>query len=306
VAKVCGQPYQIIPVDGKFLARFSGFAERAVYVSDGAMDVTGSVELYVNQIAREIAPIRLTGNYGSEILRSNVAFKPRSLNEALFDSEMVRLGRRAADTYASESQGHSLSFIALKQVPWHHYSRLSVEQSQLTLRAPYLDNDLVALAYQVPPELAMSKEPALRLISDGNPALSRIPTDRGSLYRPAPLFTQAWQLYQEFTVRAEYAYDYGMPQWLARVDHVVAPLRLERLFLGRHKFYHFHVWYRDELSQYVKDMLLDSRTLARPYLNGQCVEKIVTSHLKGRGNYTREIHKLLTSELIQRQLIEQH
>src|SRR6185369_2397307 len=195
VAQVCAQPHQIIPVNGEFLDQFAGFAEKAVYISDGAMDVTGSVELYVNQLARGIAPVRLTGNYGSEILRSNVAFKPQSLNEAIYAPEFVARGRQAAATYAAEAQGHPLSFIAFKQVPWHHCSRLAIEQSQLTLRAPYLDNDLVALAYQTPAALALSKTPSLRLIADGNPALGKIPTDRGLVYAPTPVLTKAQHLY---------------------------------------------------------------------------------------------------------------
>jgi asparagine synthase (glutamine-hydrolysing) len=304
VAKVCGQPHQVITVDGEFLRRFPAFAEKAVYVSDGAMDVTGSVELYVNKIAREIAPVRLTGNYGSEILRGNVAFKPHPLNEMLYDPEFMRLSQTAAETYQAEVHGHPLSFIAFKQVPWHHRSRLSVEQSQTTLRSPYLDNDLVALAYQTPRHLAMSKVPSLRLIADGNPALGRIPTDRGLLCRPIPVVTKAQHLYEEFTVRAEYAYDNGMPQWLAWIDHLFAPVRLEKLFLGRHKFSHFRVWYRDYLSQYLKNVLLDPATRSRAYLQGTALEEMVQSHISGERNYTSEIHKVLSCELIQRQLIE--
>ena len=33
-------------------------------------------------------------------------------------------------------------------------------------------------------------------------------------------------------------------------------------------------------------MLLDPRTLGRPYLNGKRVEEIVKAHTTGRGNYT--------------------
>jgi asparagine synthase (glutamine-hydrolysing) len=148
-------------------------------------------------------------------------------------------------------------------------------------------------------------EPSLRLITEGNVDLARIPTDRGVLYRPTPVIGKIQQLYKEFTVKSEYAYDYGMPQWLTGIDHILAPLRLERLFLGRHKFYHFRVWYRDELSQYLKDILLDSRTRKRPYLRGSVLEEIVTNHINGQRNNTLEIHRVLTSELIQRQLVEQ-
>ncbi len=304
VAKACGQPHRVITVDGEFLRQFPALAEKAVYVSDGAMDVTGSVELYVNKMAREIAPVRLTGNYGSEIVRGSVAFKPHSLSDVLFAPEFVRFSGAAAATYDAEAKCHPLSFIAFKQVPWHHFSRLAVEQSQLTLRSPFLDNELVALAYQTPRHLAMSKEPSLRLIADGNPALGRIPTDRGLLYRPIPVVTKAHHLYEEFAVRAEYAYDNGMPQWLARIDHVFKPVHLEKLFLGRHKFYHFRIWYRDHLSHYLKEILLDPVTRSRPYLQGTFLEEMVNGHISGARNYTSEIHKVLSIELIQRQLVE--
>ena len=95
-----------------------------------------------------------------------------------------------------------------------------------------------------------------------------------------------------------------MPQWLARLDHALAPLHLERLFLGRHKFYHFRVWYRDALAGYVREMLLDPRTLSRPYLDRRAVEAIVRGHLKGGRNYTTEIHKLLSLELFHRLFID--
>ncbi len=304
VAQVCGQPHRVIPVGREFLEDFPALATKAICVSDGAMDLTGAAELYVNRIAREIAPVRLTGNYGSEILRGNVAFGPGSLQDGLFDAGFERQVKATETTYAEEAQGHPVSFIAFKQVPWYHYARFSMEQSELTPRSPYLDNDLVSLMYQAPRTAVQSKQPSFRLIAEGNAALSQIPTDRGFRFRPIPLATRVNVLYQELTIRAEYAYDYGMPQWLAKVDHAFAHLHLERLFLGRHKFCHFRIWYRNQLAGYVKEMLLDSRTRNRPYLRGNCLERLVTSHVAGRGNFTSEIHCLLALELIQRELIE--
>jgi len=304
VAKICQQPHHVITVGHEFLANFPSLAEKTVYITDGLMDVSGAADLYVNQVAREIAPVRMTGNYGGEILRSTVAFKPISISEGLFEQGFGEYVQTAAQTYFSELNERKLSFVTFKQVPWHHYSRLSLEQSQLTLRSPYLDNDLVSLAFQAPPDMVRSNEISLRLIADGNPAISTIGTDRGVLYRPIPIVTRIMQLYQAFTFKAEYAYDYGMPNELARFDHMLAPLHLENLFLGRHKIYHFRIWYRDRLSQYLKDILLDSRTRNRPYLRRVFLEDIVHSHTKGFRNHTLEIHRLLTSELIQRHLID--
>jgi asparagine synthase (glutamine-hydrolysing) len=134
--------------------------------------------------------------------------------------------------------------------------------------------------------------------------LRRIRTDRGLGSSPGSWWTPISRSMLEFTFRAEYAYDYGMPQWMAQIDHMFAPLHLERLFLGRHKFCHFRVWYRDALSSYVREMLLDTRTLSRPYLNRDTVETMVRHHLKGDGNYTTEIHRLLTLELIHRLFVD--
>jgi asparagine synthase (glutamine-hydrolysing) len=226
------------------------------------------------------------------------------VTEALLEPEFAQSVRAAGATYQAERDGHPLSFIAFKQVPWHHYSRLAVEQSQLTLRSPYLDNDLVALMYRAPSELLSSTEPSLRLIYEGNPLLAKLPTDRGLVWSETPFVGKIRKLCAELAVKAEYAYDYGMPQWLAGLDHLLAPLHLERMFLGRHKFYHFRVWYRDQLSQYVKEILLDPRARHRDYLQGQVLERMVDAHTKGRQNWTQEIHRALTLELLQRQLIE--
>jgi asparagine synthase (glutamine-hydrolysing) len=304
VAAACGQPHQTISVGDDFLAQFPRLAEQTVRISDGAMDVSGAAELYVNRLARQIAPVRLTGSYGSEILRRHVAFKPRALTTEIFSLDFAPQLALAARTYSEEAQGNQLSFIAFKQVPWHHYARLAVEQSQISVRTPFLDNDLVALAFQAPPELATSLAPPLRLIAEGNLMLGRIPTDRGISYSADRITNRLHRSIHEFLARAEYAYDYGMPNWLARVDRALQPLRLDRLFLGRQKFCHFRSWYRHQLAAYVKEILLDPSSRSRSYVNGPALERLVKSHVNGLRNYTLEIHKLLSIELLHRALLD--
>jgi asparagine synthase (glutamine-hydrolysing) len=304
VAKVCQQNHQTILLGPQFFAEFPRLAERSVYITDGAMDVTGAIGLFVNRAAKDIAPVRMTGNYGGEILRGYVALKAGSVCESMFDPQFMPRLSQARETFQAQRNQLRTSFIAFKQVPWHHFGHLALENSQLTIRSPYLDNELVALAYQAAVEPSANKELALRYIAENSPALGAIPTDRGMAKRPRLVPVGMWDWWKEFFPRAEYVYDYGMPQWLAKIDRVLSPLHFEKLFLGRQKFYHFRTWYRHELSQYVKSVLLDPRTLSRSYLNGRKVGEMVNAHVRGSGNYTLEIHKLLTSEIIQRQLIE--
>lgn len=310
VARECGQSYEVIQIGKEFLARFPHYAERTVYLSDGCASVRCAADLYANERAAQIAPVRMTGNYGSEILRRLPAFKPTEPAPGLFRPEFLSHVHRAQETFAGVFQGHAVSFIAFRQTPWHHYGLLALEQTQISLRSPYLDNDLVRTAFRAPNSATLKYDifednnDCLRLIADGNAALRRIRTDRGFAGDSGSLSAAIFRGLLEFSFKAEYAYDYGMPQWLARIDHLFSWFHLERLFLGRHKFNHFRVWYRDAFSEYVREMLLDPRTLSRPYLNRSGIEAVVQGHLKGSRNYTTEIHQLLTLELLHRLFLD--
>jgi asparagine synthase (glutamine-hydrolysing) len=304
IAAQCGQSYEVIPVGKEFLSLFPRYAERTVHLTDGCMGVSHAADLYVNERAAQIAPVRMTGNYGGEVLRRVRAFKPVEPVSGLFQPECLSHIHAAAGTYAGLLQGHPLSFAVFRQAPWHHYGLLALERTQLSQRSPYLDNDFVRTVFRAPQSSLTNDDVSLRLIADGDPALRRIRTDRGLGGNQSRLPSMITRNLLEFTFKAEYAYDYGMPQWVARTDNVFRPLHLERLFLGRHKFAHYRIWYRDALAGYVREMLLDSRTLSRPYLSKKRLEGIVLGHLKGDRNYTTEIHTMLTLELVHRLFLD--
>jgi len=304
VARSCGQSHEVIQVGEEFLTRFPQYAERTVYLTDACADVSRSADLYVNEQAAKIAPVRMTGNYGGEVLRRVRAFKPQEPAAGLFAPELLSQVQVAKQTYAALVNGHPLSFAVFRQAPWHHYGLLALEQTQLSLRSPYLDNDFVRAVFRAPQAMLTNNDVSLRLIADGSPELRKIRTDRGLAGNHGRLRAAALRSFLEFTFKAEYAYDYGMPQAVAKIDHLFSSFHLERLFLGRHKFYHFRIWYRDALAKYIREMLLDSRTLSRPYLQRSAVEAIVRGHTKGDRNHTTEIHKILTLELLHRLFLD--
>jgi asparagine synthase (glutamine-hydrolysing) len=304
VAKICDQPHQVITPGKEFLSQFPHYAERAVYLTDGCVDVGRAPDLYLNEKARKIAPVRMTGNYGGEILRCVRAFKPEEPSRGLFHPDLLPWTSLASKTYHSIAGGHPVSFAVFKQAPWHHYGILSLEQTQLSMRSPYLDNDFVRTVFRSPESALKNNDVCLRLIADGNQALLRIPTDRGLAGRGGRLLRGSYRSLLQLQFKAEYAYDMGMPQWLCSIDHRLAGLHLENLFLGRHKVFHFRLWYRDALAGYLQEILLDSQSLARPYVERKRMEQIVRGHLKGDRNYTNAIHKVLTLELIHRLFLD--
>ena len=78
----------------------------------------------------------------------------------------------------------------------------------------------------------------LRLIRDGSPELARLRTDRG-LGGSNRFVAAINRAYLEFTFKAEYAYDYGMPQWIAKADHALAPFTWSAFGWGVIRFFIF-------------------------------------------------------------------
>jgi asparagine synthase (glutamine-hydrolysing) len=99
VAQECGQPHNVIPVGKDLFSRFPQYAERAVYYTDGCVEAGRASDLYVNERVREIAPVRMTGNYGGEVLRRVRAFKPLAPLSGLFQPEVVQAIDEATCTY---------------------------------------------------------------------------------------------------------------------------------------------------------------------------------------------------------------
>ncbi len=305
VANECEQPHQTITIGKQFLSQFAHYAERSIYLSDAGVDVTRAPDLYFSEKAREIAPVRMTGLYGDEVLRPQIrAFKPMRVAPGLFDSGLLSQVAAARDTYNRSIDCHPTTFAAFRQAPWHHYGILALEQTQLTVRTPFLDNELVRTIFCSPRSVRENNDLRVKLIGDGSKKLQRIPTDRGFGGDSGPITSWITRNYLQFTFRAEYAFDYGMPQWLARANYFCSPLKLERLFLGRHKMFHYRSWYSDILAPYVREMLLDSRTLSRSCFDRGGVEHVVHGHIKGDRNYTTEIHRLLSIELIHRLFLD--
>jgi asparagine synthase (glutamine-hydrolysing) len=303
IAALCGQTHQTLRADERMLREFPALAERCIEVSGGAMDVSGAVELYVNRLAREVSPVRLTGNYGSEIVRSNVAFKPRAIAAQTLQPQLEPLVADAQAAYRQARDERSdLAFVAFAQVPWHHHARLAVEQSVLVPRSPYLDNRLVALMFRASEAQRHGREASMAVLRD-DARLGALPTDRGLVAGRPGLVDRLRHALRELSMRAEYAYDYGMPAPLVHLDRVLQPLQPERLFLGRHKFYHFRVWYRRELAPFVQDLLLSANATAPSWYRAGVLRRMVIDHVAGRANHTLDLHRALTLELVQQRLL---
>jgi asparagine synthase (glutamine-hydrolysing) len=305
VAKLCSRPHRIIRLDKKFFVEFPKLAEKTVFVTDGYHEVLGASDAYFNAVARDVAPIRMTGKFGSEIIGNHSMLrKANKFPESLFNPDFEKYMRHGVERLGKSKLRHPLSFAVFHEIPSFEYGRLRMEQSKIEVRTPYMDNDLIALMYRAPSGVRSSIEMRLRLIGEGNAALLNIMTDRGTAGKMLFPLSTAAKVVCYALVKMEYWYLYQLTGRFLRIDYKLAQLRPERVFLGRHQIGYFRQWFQNELAQYVKDILLDGRSLGRSYINGKMLEKAVLDHTRGKQNYVNVINKALTTELVYRLLIE--
>ena len=163
--------------------------------------------------------------------------------------------------------------------------------TQLTVRSPFLDNDLVQTVFRSPASCWQPRRvPAVDRRWESGP--ERYSHGQGCRVEGGGVLAEA-SLEFSFklsTMRTATACRSGSPA----LTTCCRRFRFDRLFLGRHKYAHFRVWYRDSLSKHVQEILLDQRTLQRSFIDRNTVERIVAKHVTGVGNYTFEIHRLLS------------
>lgn len=304
VAEACDQKYSVLRLDSSFFADFPSLAQQTIYLTDGTVDVASTHDMFFNKAARLIAPIRITGKFGSEVVRDHTMFNAEAYEGDLFVPEMRAQISKGAETLAAAKNGHQLSVALFKDFPWREFNKIVIEQSQSVFRSPYMDNDLAALMYRAPAGVRSSNHPQRGIIREGNPKLRSIISDRGYGEQTNPLIAKAIELYYYVIFKTDYTYLYAMPHWLTQLDTWLMALTGGKQFFGLQKFEYYRIWYRKELAGYVKDILLDQRTLNRPYFDRKVLTRMVQTHTRGSHNYTFELTKAISLELTQRLLIE--
>ena len=300
IAAVCGMAHRNLQIGTDFFSNFAALADKTVYSTDGCFGVLGSHEVYFNRKARELAPMRLTGNFGSEVLRGMSTFKPIGLSRELVSQDLNH-HINSVTSGLSRAVGHPVSFAAFREIPWNLFGSLSAGRSQVTFRTPYLDNEIVALAFQAPESLRTSSLVALHLVEENNPSLARIPTDRGRGGGSRGAAYVLRRLFCDVTFKLDYIYSERLPNLLAPFDPLIG--RLDAVgILGLHKYLQYRRWFRKELATYLRDALASARVRQMQYWNAGFVARIAKEHVSGRRNYVREINAVLTLAAIERLL----
>jgi asparagine synthase (glutamine-hydrolysing) len=298
IAKVYDQPFEAITIGDRFLTGFPEFARRTIYISDGTHDAFGAHDVYFNETARKIAPIRLTGKFGSEVVRTRKLIPSLTYQSGLLQPNLASLVEGLPSYADINPNGHPLTRVVCQEIPWHEFGRVAIEQSEIALRTPYMDNELVKLMYQAPSTVRAAGRVQEQYVRDKSRELSNIATNMGKFACDNQLITRllygaAWALF-----KIEYIYLFATPHWLTRVDRTLAKLRLEKILSGRQKWEGYRLWIKTHFSEFIQDTLLNSQANYTRHFEKTTVERMVRGHVAGTHNYLNEINRALTVELI--------
>jgi asparagine synthase (glutamine-hydrolysing) len=301
VAEACGLEHQILRIGSDFFSDFASHVDRTVYVTDGSLGSLGAHEIYLNNQARALSPVRLTGVFGGEILRGVSMFKPLHFAHELVNADLAEAVTSCTRRWSHDGE-HPITFAAFHEIPEKRFATPAASRSQTSFRTPYLDNEIVALAYQAPETVRTSIGFTLSLVKANNPSLSKIPTDMGGMGEANRLAAASRRIFFKTICKVDYLRTEGLPHGLSRLDSLFTQLSSALGIAGLHKYLHYRIWFQRELAAYVDEILKDARVRHSSLWDSRFLEHMASDHATGHKNYVREIDAVLTLEAVERLL----
>ena len=301
VAEVCGLKHQILRLGPDFFSDFASHVDRTVYATDGYLGSLGAHEIYFNNRARALSPVRLTGVFGGEILRGVSMFKPIPLAQRLLNPDLAKAVTACARQWSHDGE-HPITFAAFREIPEKRFATPAASRSQTSFRTPYLDNEIVALAYQAPEFVPTSIDFTLSLIKANNPSLSKIPTDMGGMGEANWLAATSRRIFSKTVCKLDYLRNEGLPRRLSRFDSLLTELTSALRIAGLHKYLQYRIWFQRELADYVESVLKDVQVRDQSFWDSRFLEQMASEHVTGHKNFVREIDAVVTLEAVERRL----
>ena len=298
VARSCGMRHEVLRVQEEFLTDFANYVDRTVHLTDGCAGPLQAHEIHLSRLAAQLSRIRITGNYGSEVLRSMSTLKPDWLSADVLSPDM----RRLVEQVAIEWPLDPMTKAVFAEVPCHLFGTLAAARTELAVRTPYLDSALVRLAYQAPSQARESSSSACQVISQGNPSLARIRTDQGLKPAGIDLLGTIHRVLALVSFKLDYWHKEGLPNALTAIAPTLDNLASVGL-LGQHKYLPYRSWFAGPMRDAIEAMLADSSVREAPFWDRRTVDSVQEEHRSGRINRVREIHAILLLGAVERTLM---
>lgn len=299
LAHACDLPHEVIRLGDSFLRDFPGHADKTVRRTDGAHGVTGTHESVLSERASRLAPVRMTGIFGGEILRGLSPWRHVRLRRNLLAHE---LEVATDEQHKVPRPAHAVTAAAFGTTPAAMHGTLSSCRAWLDLRTPFLDARLVRLAYRAPGSAA-TEQSAVRMLRRHLPLLPALPTDRGRQVGGPRVLEYGVRSFEQVAFKLDYIANESLAWPFTALDPIVGRLARSRRVLGRHKYLAYRRWFRHELATYVQDLVRAASRL--PIWQGAALRRLAADHISGADNVTEDVNLVLTLEAVDRLLLRE-
>lgn len=172
-------------------------------------------------------------------------------------------------------------------------------RSFFEVRLPFFDYDLIDYCITVPQHLMANNCVLQEIFSNNYPELGSIPLGRLNFCN-IPLARHLVHSQLEAKIGL-----YLSEKWkkLSRTLQSISSAKLK--FIDPHPIADIDYWYRTELRDFIENILLDSKTLARPYFNHEYIRELIRAHMTGKKNLADVLGALVTFEYWHRLFFDQ-
>ena len=306
VARTLGLPHECIEVRREFLQSFPEYADKAVWFSDGMGDILSATILHVHGAHRN--RIVAGGKYGTQVARGvrqrvwdlaglgNLGILAKDVHDQVKDSPAGSL-RQAREPYAgiASAEDAGLLFTIVEECRHHWGGKLAMENAFIRPRTPFTDHEFLDFVLRLPEGATNDAALQQALIRANSPALARIPTNRGLLpdTRSRLLRIEAYLFKVWFLLATA-----------TNSRRVHPKLRLDLTPFANNATSKFRTWFRGELAEYLRLILLDRRTLRRGWFDPDVLRGMLDRHIGRQADHSAELAKAVSLELFFRQFAD--
>jgi len=304
VAETIGSEHTFFSITEDFFRKFGELAEEAMWSSDGMSDIVNAdIPFVFDQFGPEVKRL-LTGKYGTQMraealpamFRQGLGYVFESVDPDLREGLKQMAGASLQESLARVDYGvgrcqRDLLFILLEECRRIWGGNLAIERTRVSPCTPFLDNEVVGLWFALPEGLRQGSGLRKTLVSRRRPDLAVVPTDRGDLAMAGGVSSRlsAWR-YRVL----------GKLNMVANARRVPPKLRVDRLPFAKMGRTQYRRWLREELSGFVREVLLDPDALRRGVFTRAAIERAVSEHLGRKVDRSNELRKMLSLELTHR------
>ncbi|MCG7847968.1 MAG: asparagine synthetase B [ANME-2 cluster archaeon] len=288
----------------------ASYAEKAVYITDGMLNcIHGQIYYTLSGIDQKIdvtfdgiQGIKL-GSPSSELYEIDddkillYLLNPLKNINRLFTKLYYFKIKQYLIHFSDGIQNNSGIKLSLNRLNYYTFTQRKrrfnlcgsiVMRSKVETRFPFYDNDVIDFILTVPPTLRLNEYIYVKTIINLFPHLSSVPCQKNGL--PLTASNLQSKIHNKIS---------GVKRRINRTTG-------KTIFEGSKNFADYDNWMRDnkKLREYLLSILLDERTLMRPYFNTKCIKDILDLHMSGKKNYSELIGRLLTFELWHRQFLD--